>query len=73
MPAISVPQRSTLAQCHGNQECVRRLVAEGTNDEGWNQEQADGREGEEPEQNPDPARGAAIVFVSKLAAKLVLR
>ena len=38
-------ERSALAQSHGDQERARRLVAEGTNDEGGNEEQADGGEG----------------------------
>ena len=64
--------RSALAQSHGNEECARRLVTEGTNDEGWNKEQSDGGEGAEEEQHPDPAGGVAIGLISKLAPELVL-
>ncbi len=48
-------ERSALMQRHGQPKCSRRLVTEGTDDEGWDKEKSDGDERAGGERSPEPA------------------
>ena len=46
-------ERRALTQRHGNQEGARRLITEGTDDEGGDEEQGDGGKGADGEDGPE--------------------